>query len=49
MALTCGEDTNGAFNGAEYLAAQQRELIDAAFALNEGASGARWTTKADAS
>ncbi len=39
MALTCGEETNGAFNGAEYLATQQRDLIDAAFALNEGAWG----------
>jgi acetylornithine deacetylase/succinyl-diaminopimelate desuccinylase-like protein len=39
MALTCGEETNGAFNGAEYLAKNKRELIDAAFALNEGANG----------
>ncbi len=39
MALTCGEETNGAFNGAEYLSVHQRELIDAAFALNEGAWG----------
>lgn len=39
MALTCGEETSGAFNGAEYLSTQQRELIDAAFALNEGAWG----------
>jgi acetylornithine deacetylase/succinyl-diaminopimelate desuccinylase-like protein len=39
MALTCGEETIGAFNGAEYLSTQQRELIDAAFALNEGAWG----------
>jgi acetylornithine deacetylase/succinyl-diaminopimelate desuccinylase-like protein len=39
MALTCGEETNGAFNGAEYLASQKRDLIDAAFALNEGAWG----------
>jgi acetylornithine deacetylase/succinyl-diaminopimelate desuccinylase-like protein len=39
MALTCGEETNGAFNGAEYLSTQQRDLIDAAFALNEGAWG----------
>jgi len=36
MALTCGEETAGAFNGAEYLAANQRPLIDAEFALNEG-------------
>lgn len=39
LALTCGEETNGAFNGAEYLSTQRRELIDAAFALNEGAWG----------
>lgn len=39
LALTCGEETNGAFNGAEYLAANKRELIDAQFALNEGGGG----------
>jgi acetylornithine deacetylase/succinyl-diaminopimelate desuccinylase-like protein len=39
MALTCGEETIGAFNGAEWLAKNQRELIDAQFALNEGAGG----------
>ena len=39
MALTCGEETSGAFNGAEYLAANKRDLIDAAFALNEGGGG----------
>ncbi|QAY78288.1 M20/M25/M40 family metallo-hydrolase [Sphingosinicella sp. BN140058] len=39
MALTCGEETAGAFNGAQYLAQQQRDLIDAEFALNEGAGG----------
>lgn len=39
MALTCGEETAGAFNGAEYLVNQRRELIDAEFALNEGANG----------
>src|SRR6185312_15188710 len=39
LALTCGEETAGAFNGAEWLATNQRELIDAAFALNEGAIG----------
>ncbi|HMC90946.1 MAG TPA: M20/M25/M40 family metallo-hydrolase [Allosphingosinicella sp.] len=39
MALTCGEETAGAFNGAEYLAANERQLIDAEFALNEGAGG----------
>jgi acetylornithine deacetylase/succinyl-diaminopimelate desuccinylase-like protein len=39
MALTCGEETAGAFNGAEWLVKNQRELIDAAFAVNEGAGG----------
>jgi acetylornithine deacetylase/succinyl-diaminopimelate desuccinylase-like protein len=39
MALTCGEETAGAFNGAQYLAAEKRDLIDAEFALNEGAGG----------
>src|SRR6202051_4637075 len=39
MALTCGEETAGAFNGAEWLTQNRRDLIDAAFALNEGAAG----------
>jgi len=39
MALTCGEETSGAFNGAKWLTENQRDLIDAAFAINEGASG----------
>lgn len=39
MALTCGEETSGAFNGAEWLAANRRELIDAEYALNEGGGG----------
>ncbi|HEY0413224.1 MAG TPA: M20/M25/M40 family metallo-hydrolase [Allosphingosinicella sp.] len=39
MALTCGEETAGAFNGAQYLATRERQLIDAEFALNEGAGG----------
>jgi acetylornithine deacetylase/succinyl-diaminopimelate desuccinylase-like protein len=39
MALTCGEETNGAFNGVEWLAANRRDLIDAEFALNEGGGG----------
>jgi acetylornithine deacetylase/succinyl-diaminopimelate desuccinylase-like protein len=39
MALTCGEETASAFNGANYLATHERDLIDAAFALNEGAGG----------
>ena len=39
MALTCGEETSGAFNGAQYLATHERGLIDAAFAINEGGGG----------
>ncbi len=39
LALTCGEETSGAFNGAEWLAANKRDLIDAEFALNEGGGG----------
>ena len=39
IALTCGEETNGAFNGMEWLAANRRDLIDAEFALNEGGGG----------
>ena len=39
MALTCGEETDTAFNGANYLAQNKRDLIDAAFALNEGGGG----------
>lgn len=39
LALTCGEETSGAFNGAEWLAKNKRELIDAEFALNEGGGG----------
>lgn len=39
IALTCGEETNGAFNGAQYLSTGQRDLIDAEFAVNEGAWG----------
>ncbi len=39
LALTCGEETGGAFNGAEWLAANRRDLIDAEFAINEGGGG----------
>ena len=34
-----GEETAGAFNGAEWLTKNRRELIDAGYALNEGAGG----------
>jgi acetylornithine deacetylase/succinyl-diaminopimelate desuccinylase-like protein len=39
LALTCGEETLNAFNGADWLAKNRRAQIDAAFALNEGAGG----------
>jgi acetylornithine deacetylase/succinyl-diaminopimelate desuccinylase-like protein len=39
LALTCGEETTYAFNGAEWLAHNRPELISAAFALNEGGGG----------
>ena len=39
LALTCGEETVGAFNGAEWLSKNKRDLIDAEFALNEGGGG----------
>ncbi|MFM9828845.1 MAG: M20/M25/M40 family metallo-hydrolase [Sphingomonas sp.] len=39
LALTCGEETTFAFNGAQWLAANKKELIDAEFALNEGGGG----------
>ena len=39
LALTCGEETSNRVNGVDYLLKNKRELIDAAFALNEGAGG----------
>jgi acetylornithine deacetylase/succinyl-diaminopimelate desuccinylase-like protein len=39
LALTCGEETAGAFNGAQWLAKNRRALIDAEFALTEGGWG----------
>src|SRR5438874_7095353 len=39
LALTCGEETNGAFNGAHWLATHERALIDAEFGLTEGGWG----------
>jgi len=39
LALTCGEETNGAFNGVQWLTENRRDLIDAGFALNEGGGG----------
>ena len=39
LALTCGEETTYAFNGAQWLAANRKDLIAAEFALNEGGGG----------
>ena len=39
LALTCGEETTFAWNGAQYLANQRPDLIAAEFALNEGGGG----------
>jgi acetylornithine deacetylase/succinyl-diaminopimelate desuccinylase-like protein len=39
LALTCGEETMGAFNGAQWLAKNRPDLIAAEFALNEGGGG----------
>src|ERR1051326_2609956 len=39
MALTCGEETSTAFNGAQWLSTHARDLIDAECALNEGGGG----------
>jgi acetylornithine deacetylase/succinyl-diaminopimelate desuccinylase-like protein len=39
LALTCGEETTFAWNGAQYLAQSHPELIAAEFALNEGGGG----------
>ena len=40
MALTCGEESGARFNGAQWLAENQPDLIRAEFALNEGGGGA---------
>ena len=39
LALTCGEETNSALNGAGWLTANARDAIDAEFALTEGVDG----------
>ncbi|ATQ41417.1 M20/M25/M40 family metallo-hydrolase [Caulobacter mirabilis] len=39
MALTCGEESDDALNGADLLVTKHRDLIDAGLALNEGAGG----------
>jgi acetylornithine deacetylase/succinyl-diaminopimelate desuccinylase-like protein len=39
LALTCGEETDGAFNGADWLAKNRPDLVRADFGLNEGGGG----------
>jgi acetylornithine deacetylase/succinyl-diaminopimelate desuccinylase-like protein len=39
LALTCGEETPNVQNGVKFLVENHRDLIDAAFALNEGGGG----------
>ncbi len=39
LALTCGEETSGALNGASWLTTHERQAIDAEFALTEGGDG----------
>lgn len=39
LALTCGEETDTAVNGADWLAKNDLESIDAEFALTEGMDG----------
>ena len=39
LALTCGEESDGAFNGADWLARNRPELVRADFGLNEGGGG----------
>ncbi|MET0372628.1 MAG: M20/M25/M40 family metallo-hydrolase [Rhizorhabdus sp.] len=41
LALTCGEETDEVFNGANWLATRHKDWIAAAFALNEGSTGTR--------
>jgi acetylornithine deacetylase/succinyl-diaminopimelate desuccinylase-like protein len=39
LALTCGEETPDVFNSVHWLAQTQPQVLNAAFALNEGAGG----------
>ncbi|WEK44529.1 MAG: M20/M25/M40 family metallo-hydrolase [Candidatus Sphingomonas colombiensis] len=39
MALTCGEETTYAFNGAQWLADNRPDLVSGEFGLNEGGGG----------
>jgi acetylornithine deacetylase/succinyl-diaminopimelate desuccinylase-like protein len=47
LALTCGEETTYAFNGADWLAKNRPDLIMAEFGLNEGGGG-RYDDKGNA-
>jgi dethiobiotin synthetase len=47
MALTCGEESDDALNGADLLVTKHRALIDAGLALNEGAGGLMVPLSAD--
>jgi len=39
LVLTCGEESPNTFNGVKFLVENHRALLDAEFALNEGAGG----------
>ena len=39
LALTCGEETPDVFNSVQWLTQSQPQVLNAAFALNEGAGG----------
>ena len=39
MALTCGEETSNRINGIDYLLTNHRDLLNVAFAINEGGGG----------
>lgn len=39
MALTCGEETSNRINGIDYLLNNHRDLLNVAFAINEGGGG----------
>jgi acetylornithine deacetylase/succinyl-diaminopimelate desuccinylase-like protein len=49
IALTCGEESGASsavsVNGAQWLTANRRDLLDAAFALNEGGGGGEMDAK----
>jgi len=39
LVLTCGEETSDTFDGVDWMLKSHRDLMDAQFALNEGAGG----------